>query len=92
MHQEWSKWEDKSKKYWLTIKDIEKLKKGINRFYHYEMYRIFHMILIKKKKKYDLQDLKKVFKSEKDTYVYHGDLNVISKVYNDKDTEPWGLI
>lgn len=87
---EWSKWEDKSKKYWLTIKDIERLKNG-DKLVVLPLHRNVLDIPFDTHKKNTSYRPERVFKSEKDTYVYHGDLNVISKVYNDKDTEPWGL-
>lgn len=87
---EWSKWYDVSRKCWLSIKDIEKLNEG-DKIVVLPMHRNVLDIPYDAHKKNTSYRPEKFFKVEKDTYIYHGDLKVLSKKYNSNDDGAWHL-
>ena len=87
---DYSKWYKESKKYWLKIKDILKLKAGEELVilpFNRNVLDIPYDTM-KKNKSYKAEFF---FKSEKDTFIYKGDLKVISKTWGNNDNDSNGL-
>jgi hypothetical protein len=83
-------WYDNSRKYWLTIKDIEKLKPN-NKLVVLPLHRNVYdgpITLYKENKSYKPESF---FKYEKDVFIHSGDLNGIFLKYDKNDNQPKGL-
>jgi len=85
-----SKWYDSSRKYWLTLKDFENMKKGSK-----VVVLSFHQNAMDSATTYFKENTpylpEKFFKTEKDTITYHGNMQVGSKHLNKPDNKSWGL-
>lgn len=87
---EFSKWYDKSRKYWLTIKDFKSMNKG-DKIVILSLHRNLLDIPLNTYKENKSYRPETVFKSEKDTYIYMGDFKVKSQKYDDNDNKSWSL-
>lgn len=87
---EWDKWYNASRKYWLTIDDFKKMKKGDKL-----VVLPLHTNALDGPQTYfkECQAFRpeKFFKSEKDTITYQGNMEVGSKHLNKPDNTLWGL-
>ena len=87
---EWDKWYNASRKYWLTLDDFKKMKKGDKL-----VVLPIHQNALDGPQTYFKEchafRPEKFFKSEKDTITYQGNMEVGSKHLNKPDNKSWGL-
>jgi hypothetical protein len=85
-----AKWYNSSRKYWLTLKDFETMKKGSK-----IVVLSLHQNSMDAATTYFKENTpyypEKFFKSEKDTITYQGNMQVGSKHLNEPDNKSWGL-
>ena len=84
------KWYDASRKYWLTIKDIEKLTLK-DKILVLPLHRNVLDGPMTKYKQNVPYTPEIFFKKEKDTFIHHGNLEGIFKLYDKHDKQPKGL-